>query len=269
MATAKQIAANRRNAQHSTGPKTDAGKQRAAMNAVRHGLYSDQVVLYYEHVEHYHELLDSLLDDWKPQTARERLLIEQIAQAAWRMQRATRIESGTFNLLLRDLTHKVGKEHPPHGDEGMAIVFMEDKFGLDRLRRYFTAAERTYERLIEELLYLRSQHAKLAPFRTGDVETTGYREPWPFRSSPDLHRSAAAPGPRPPVATRPERMSPEGDPEAATDCDSEAPSGESSPHTGLTHAAPSDSSASGADQRQPEHLGGRRAWATSAAPRRS
>lgn len=38
MATERQIAANRRNASKSTGPKTSAGKQRASGNSCRHGL---------------------------------------------------------------------------------------------------------------------------------------------------------------------------------------------------------------------------------------
>lgn len=40
MASERQIAANRRNAQKSTGPKTGAGKRRASTNALRHGLAS-------------------------------------------------------------------------------------------------------------------------------------------------------------------------------------------------------------------------------------
>ncbi|MGB2610780.1 MAG: hypothetical protein WBC80_17530, partial [Isosphaeraceae bacterium] len=38
MATAAQIEANRRNAQRSTGPKTDEGKDRVRRNAFKHGM---------------------------------------------------------------------------------------------------------------------------------------------------------------------------------------------------------------------------------------
>ena len=38
MASVKQLAANRRNAQHACGPKSEQGKRRSAFNALRHGL---------------------------------------------------------------------------------------------------------------------------------------------------------------------------------------------------------------------------------------
>jgi hypothetical protein len=42
MATARQIAANLRNAQRSTGPRTAAGKSTSSRNALRHGLSRPQ-----------------------------------------------------------------------------------------------------------------------------------------------------------------------------------------------------------------------------------
>ena len=44
MTTLKQIEANRRNAQNSTGPRTEAGKERSSRNAVRHGLTAETVI---------------------------------------------------------------------------------------------------------------------------------------------------------------------------------------------------------------------------------
>ena len=38
MASERQIAANRRNARKSTGPRSGAGRKRASRNAYRHGL---------------------------------------------------------------------------------------------------------------------------------------------------------------------------------------------------------------------------------------
>ncbi len=44
MTSAKQAAANRRNAAKSTGPKSAKGKQIARMSALKHGLQAEHVV---------------------------------------------------------------------------------------------------------------------------------------------------------------------------------------------------------------------------------
>ena len=45
MTTDKQIEANRRNAEKSTGPRSEEGKARSSMNAIKHGLRAEQPVI--------------------------------------------------------------------------------------------------------------------------------------------------------------------------------------------------------------------------------
>jgi hypothetical protein len=51
-----QIEANRKNAEKSTGPKTPEGKQAVASNAVKHGLFTRQLILNDEDPEEYQAL---------------------------------------------------------------------------------------------------------------------------------------------------------------------------------------------------------------------
>lgn len=53
MTSLEQFEANRRNALRSTGPKTDGGKRRSRVNAVRHGLTAETVVGILEDAEDY------------------------------------------------------------------------------------------------------------------------------------------------------------------------------------------------------------------------
>ena len=53
MTSFRQFEANRRNALRSTGPKTNEGKQRSRLNAVRHGLTAETVIGALEDAEDY------------------------------------------------------------------------------------------------------------------------------------------------------------------------------------------------------------------------
>jgi hypothetical protein len=48
-----RAAINRANAQHSTGPRTSEGKRRSSMNAMRHGLTSQVIVMPDEDMQAY------------------------------------------------------------------------------------------------------------------------------------------------------------------------------------------------------------------------
>ena len=61
-----QMEANRRNAQQSTGPRTEIGKKTSSLNALRHGLTSRVVVLPSEDLVAYKKFSDEYLASLLP-----------------------------------------------------------------------------------------------------------------------------------------------------------------------------------------------------------
>jgi len=107
----KQLIANRANAQLSTGPNTDEGKDIAGQNAVKHGLYAHDLVInspaYKENQEEYDQLLTSLTADLNPQGLFEQYLVIKICNCLWRCRRAARAETAHINRQLLNVDHDV------------------------------------------------------------------------------------------------------------------------------------------------------------------
>ncbi len=85
----KQIAANRRNAELSTGPQSREGKEAVKLNALKHGLLAQEVLLPGEDSEVFQELSQWLITDLRPEGAIETTLAERIVAGlfAWLMYR--------------------------------------------------------------------------------------------------------------------------------------------------------------------------------------
>ncbi len=103
MSSFRQIEANRRNAQLSTGPVTEEGKQRSRQNAVRHGLTAETVIDALEDAEDYAAFEMAVTADYEAQSAVERELVLRLASLLWRLRRATAIESGLFEIQAKQL----------------------------------------------------------------------------------------------------------------------------------------------------------------------
>ena len=103
MTSFRQIEANRRNAQLSTGPVTEEGKRNSRQNAVRHGLTAETVIDALEDAEDYVAFELAVTGDYDAQSAVERELILRLASLLWRLRRATAIESGLFKIQARHL----------------------------------------------------------------------------------------------------------------------------------------------------------------------
>jgi hypothetical protein len=103
MSSAAQNAANTANAQHSTGPRSEAGKAASAKNSVVFGLFSGDFVRPGE--EHAYSALAAALNlDLAPVGPLEEILAEQIQRAAWRLRRCGEVESHLV-LFLNDGTN--------------------------------------------------------------------------------------------------------------------------------------------------------------------
>jgi hypothetical protein len=98
MASDKQMRANRQNARKSTGPKTPEGKAVARLNALKHGLLSQQILLPNEDEASLMQLSERLHSQLQPVGELESLLVERIVAAAWRLRRVLVVETGIYEM---------------------------------------------------------------------------------------------------------------------------------------------------------------------------
>src|SRR5580692_5647238 len=88
-----RVAINRVNSRHSTGPRTDSGKQRSSLNALRHGLTAASAVLPSEDQTAYHAHRRGFFDEYHPTATTETQLVQEIADTAWRLNRIPALEA--------------------------------------------------------------------------------------------------------------------------------------------------------------------------------
>jgi hypothetical protein len=110
MTSFKQIEANRRNAQRSTGPITEEGKLQSRCNAVRHGLTAETVIGALEDAEDYKAFEAAIIADYDAESAVERELVLRLASLLWRLRRSTTIETGLFEIEAEHLS-EAGRTH--------------------------------------------------------------------------------------------------------------------------------------------------------------
>jgi hypothetical protein len=141
MSSEKQITANRVNARRSTGPKTTAGKARSRMNAWKHGLAAEKVVIPGEGVEQLKAIRRELWEEYEPLPGMESLLVERLAHYAWRMRRALVFEAA----LLED------------GFDVPGRLAHSDGNALATLMRYEMACANASYRTLQQLLFLQDR----------------------------------------------------------------------------------------------------------------
>ena len=154
MASQAQIAANRRNALKSTGPKTAQGKEAVAQNAMRHGLCAERVVVLDESAEDYTAFSAGLHAALAPADEYETALAERIVQCEWRLRRVWRMEAAAIDeeaasqgrararLVAADTLAAELRENHSAAAARKAAADVAAEMGDDELRAYADPAPR-------------------------------------------------------------------------------------------------------------------------------
>jgi len=127
--------ANRRNAQKSTGPRTEVGKARSAQNSYKHGLFSSRLNLDNIETYRYGEIEEGLKERYQPVGFTEGFLVERIASEMLRYARLLGHEQSTA---------------ASRGVVGAYAHFYESRSSTTLLR-YLTSVHKQISQLFEQL----------------------------------------------------------------------------------------------------------------------
>ena len=141
---------NRANAEKSTGPKTTEGKQRSAMNAFKHGLTGQSLMLQPNEMEAYNRLTAELLSTLKPKTELERQLAQKIIEGYFRLNRLAGVENNMFNFGL--IQHTTDTDHDDRVEVMVAQTrsWFQQAHAFDILGRYETRLSRQLHKFTQE-----------------------------------------------------------------------------------------------------------------------
>jgi hypothetical protein len=102
MSTLRQIEANRRNAQKSTGPTSVTGKATSSMNALKTGIHAKSLVLPTENLADLQQLIDEFYQHHHPASPEARLLLDDLIRCEWTLRRLGIAETQLFEYAHQE-----------------------------------------------------------------------------------------------------------------------------------------------------------------------
>ena len=162
MATEKQIAANRRNAQLSTGPRTEDGKRTSSLNAYRHGLTGQIEVMTPEEKEVHDEFCAGIVASLNPADPLESQFAQSVAEGHWRLNRARAIENNIFALAC-SFEDSIDETENPEVDQALAAAraFVADPERFQLLTIYEMRIHRKTQNDLKQLKELQTARRAL------------------------------------------------------------------------------------------------------------
>jgi hypothetical protein len=150
MPTLRQVEANRRNAQKSTGPRTLGGKAASRFNALKTGVDAKAQVIPGENSADLEALAAEYHERFRPAAPEHRFLVDTLVNAEWQLRRLRKVEAQLWEYEMES-AFSLSEHHP------LGHVFSTNLNAFNRLQRRIDSAERTYLRALNQLQRLQSE----------------------------------------------------------------------------------------------------------------
>jgi len=142
---------NRLNALQSTGPRTAEGKTTASRNALRHGGYSEAILVLGEDQAEFDALRDGMADSLNPIGHLEENLVDRLATIWWRMERVGNAIGGALKTAAEHMQQRQSRSTSERSHVAFLSWTTHGSGHLERLGRYETQLEKSFFRLLHEL----------------------------------------------------------------------------------------------------------------------
>jgi hypothetical protein len=137
MTTAIRAEINRRNARNSTGPTSESGKQKSALNGIKHGLTGQRLLLLPHEAEPYQRMGDAFRSDYNPQTELESQLVQHIVDCNMRLHRIAAIEGNMFAVgTIENIREDVDHDHATEAVIAQTRAWVKQADSFEKLGRH-------------------------------------------------------------------------------------------------------------------------------------
>ena len=152
MSTLRQIEANRRNAQKSTGPTSVTGKAASSMNALKTGIHAKSLVLPTEDPAELEELVEDSYRSFHPTTPDARSLVDEFIYCEWTLRRLRAAET---RIVATPGSRRI------HGPNKYPLGYSATvhSTSFTRLQYRMDATRRARERALQSLKQLQAEAA--------------------------------------------------------------------------------------------------------------
>jgi len=187
MSTPAQVAANQKNASHSTGPRTPEGKAASSQNAMKSGVTSAKAVLPFESQNEYNAMYDAFMAQFAPANFIERVIVEDIANAFWRIRRVKAAQ-------ISYMTEKLGPYVIPNPLLATAEIMLSKEMRL--LHKYEASYRREYESAWRKLQAIQKER-RLKEQQQSEARPAAQKTPTtpPLQNEPNFPTAPAADDP--------------------------------------------------------------------------